>query len=403
MLRGSAACLNVDAQCLTQSRSQQSTWPPPTEFSKPLLKAIGDEAPVLPRLIAAIQVLRTLEKVDGMARQCRPTRSEHGRSHRPSAVIPSARRRTRPFIAVVPEKWKSRAMEWWPGDEMAVMKTRQFHRLAYEKPRRRWQMLSEGLELIAASIEALLAEIHQANSAGAYRAGRLACNVAREEAGKFLVLIDAARDPNLTQEGLSKQLARAGSHLEKLIYAQMADYSIASSIEMRGAIALHRDELHLDGPNDFDWVFPNELIAQRESAMYVDLVDSEDTLGWSAPIPPYSDQPERSTHLAIAIWRAGLTTLEGLSALGDAWDSFDHDTPTTATEWIARTSAAVKALPGSIRSDRDSEDFAAYWWPMPLTRLDVSMNRVKLADIRMRRQAELEAWMAREYGYPTYE
>lgn len=281
------------------------------------------------------------------------------------------------------------------------MKPRQFAQIASKRPAERWQLLADGLQLLAASIEQLLEEIAQANTAGAYRAGHLACNVAREEAGKFLVLIDVARDRG-SQKQMHSQLRRASSHPEKLMYAQMADYSIGDSNEMRRAIAAHRDRYYLDGPNDFDWIFPNDLITRRESAMYVDLVEYEGgDLDWNTPPSPTRDHPRRSTHLVVAIWRAGLTTLDGLFALGEAWKDFDYEENTTAAEWTSRTNNAVAHLPNSIASDRDSAAFAAWWWPMPITRFDITMNEVKLEDVKARREAEFEEWLAREYGDPS--
>ena len=97
------------------------------------------------------------------------------------------------------------------------------------------------------------------------------------------MLIDAFRSPAAGPAELSRQFARAGQHLPKLIYAQIADYLIASQTELLAAVERHRPQLHLDGPNDFDWIFANELISERERMLYVDLIEDEDGLDWLAP------------------------------------------------------------------------------------------------------------------------
>src|SRR6266550_9060606 len=155
------------------------------------------------------------------------------------------------------------------------MKTRQFRQLAGMSFKQRLPLLVRGLDAVAANVRRLAGERETCAEAGAHQAAELLRNVAREEAGKFLVLIDTCRAPVGDDATISRQFDRAGNHLAKLIYAQIADYSIASQPELLRAIDLHRQALYLDGPNDFDWIFPNELLAEREGALYVDLVESE--------------------------------------------------------------------------------------------------------------------------------
>lgn len=116
------------------------------------------------------------------------------------------------------------------------MKTRQFKRLAGLPLAKRVPLVVEGLAAIGANVTNLAIDLEQCNEAKAYRAARLLHNVAREEAGKFLVLIDAYRAPAADQATLSRQFSRAGDHLSKLLYAQMADYSIGSRKELHSAV-----------------------------------------------------------------------------------------------------------------------------------------------------------------------
>ena len=44
-----------------------------------------------------------------------------------------------------------------------------------------------------------------------------------------------------------------------------------------------RHEYYLDGPNDVDWIFRNEVIQGREGTLYVDYVANEDQHSWADP------------------------------------------------------------------------------------------------------------------------
>jgi len=53
--------------------------------------------------------------------------------------------------------------------------------------------------------------------------------------------------------------------------------------ELLAYLEHQRASLYLDGPNDVDWIFRNEVLATREETLYVDLVDAEGALLWLTP------------------------------------------------------------------------------------------------------------------------
>jgi hypothetical protein len=258
--------------------------------------------------------------------------------------------------------------------------------------------LADGLKRIARSVAQLHDEIERCNDGGALRAGEVLGNLGREEAGKFLILIDSARDPRLKGGDLSNHFGRAGNHLAKLIYAQTADYALADRKELFGAVQSCRYSHHLDGPSDYDWIFRNELIAEREEAMYVDLIDNEGDLTWWGPSERFAHTPQKSLRLVVAIDQAGLTSVEGLRSLSASWDGFDHDANSHHTEWCERNQAAFASVSSNVETDRNAAAFAAWEWPMPLTRIDLSEIPVTTAGLQAKRQALFDAEMAREYG-----
>ena len=187
------------------------------------------------------------------------------------------------------------------------MKTRQFKQLAGSSGRKRAELLIEGLEAVAANVSALATEIERCNVADARRASRLVANIGTEEAGKFLILLDVYRSPRSHAATISRQFARAQVHLPKLVYAQIADYSIGSKDELERALGHLRPSHHLDGPNDWDWVFKNDLIMNREGSLYVDLVESDGELQWWAPDEPgIPGSVTRPMQLVKAIAASGL-------------------------------------------------------------------------------------------------
>lgn len=284
------------------------------------------------------------------------------------------------------------------------MKTRQFKQLAGVSPVRRAVLVVEGLDAIASNVAKLVEDLEKCNVEGAYRAARMVRNVGREEAGKFLVLIDAWRAPEVDARTLSRQFARAGDHLPKLIYAQIADYSIASQRELVGAVSRHRQELYLDGPNDHDWIFRNALLSERENALYVDLVEAEGKLEWWSPHDHEMWEPvPRSMELVTALRSTGLVSVDGLAALREAWTGFDPHQDSHCQDWIRRTQQALRAFPNrNVESGRWTPGafFAADRWPMPMVELEVEQERTTVDEIVVERAAAYEAFLESEYGSP---
>ena len=283
------------------------------------------------------------------------------------------------------------------------MKTCQFKQLASRGFDQRLPLLIEGLEAIAKNIDAIATEFDVCAKAPAFRAAELHRIIGQEEAGKFLILIESCRAPEVDQATIARQFSRAGNHLAKLIYAQIADYSIASQEELLRAIDRHRQALHLDGPNDFDWIFPNELIAERESALYVDLVESEGVLAWSSP-PEYDDPLAlpRSIRLVQSLIKTGIVSRAGLPILQDAWRGFDPSIDTRYDEWSRRSAEALTRFAAG-RSVGEDWGEAAGWvidlWSMPMVALDIALVKVTADELAERRESLFQAMMARELGW----
>lgn len=328
----------------------------------------------------------------------------------------------RSYVCCVGSRWTSRQLHarpkirkpcYWSNTFVRfdvcnrgfVVKSRQFRQLAGLSPERMAEHLIDGLNHIANHVRALAEDLDACSNAGARWAVRLVENQVREEAGKFLLLMDIARNSAIDSRELSDHLARAGRHLPKLLYAQMADYAIASRAEMDSAIDRHRRSLYLDGPNDIDWIFRNDLIEERENPMYVDLIEAEggELVWWLPRDHDASGVVPLSVRLVLAVQDLGLVSPEGFAALGGAWAGFDATADSHAVDWMRRTKEAVAHLPLAIADvdGRLTEKalLVVERWPMPLIGFDLDFAEVTIQELQAERERLLDLAVGDEYGF----
>ncbi len=252
--------------------------------------------------------------------------------------------------------------------------------------------------MIASQVNSLEEDVQSIKNIRVHRAHSLLRSVAREEAGKFLVLLDLYRCPAADQSLRSRQYSRAGSHLAKLIYAEATDARIATQGELLRLVKFCRQGLYLDGPNDYDLIFRNQPLQDRDSVLYVDLLEVENNMQqeliWWQPYldsafdPPLSDvdsphiwrpSTPQSIRLVREINASGLLTETGLAALTEAWDGFDPGADSHCTDWQIRTGRAFE-IAGLTTANRAIKEIADLW-PMPLVAIDLSEIQIKLEDL----------------------
>lgn len=284
------------------------------------------------------------------------------------------------------------------------MKNRQFAQLADLPAEQRLGSLAQGLALIHDHVAALEAAHESLNEHVPGRAASLLGVTATEEAGKFLILLDAARMDQQNREGVREQLRRAGFHLAKHIYAEAHSGSPATLGEVSGYVESLRASLYLDGPREFDWVFRNELISRRESLLYVDLVEGENGLEWWSPDiydeMRFSISPI-STGLVGALHRAGLTAAPTLAALSDLWSDFELAEDTHYyQDLLPRIDATLEMAANLVQIVPDPRDveIVRSHWTFPLHLLEVREDKINRADLMAARQAQEKRWWREELG-----
>jgi len=267
------------------------------------------------------------------------------------------------------------------------------------------QLFSEvarGLALIANWIEDL--ERWADGLAGADAAGGEVIRlIADEEAAKFLILVDAIRCPRREQKRLVAQLRRCHDHLAKGIYGEICSYSVGTYEELLSYVERLRKSHYLDGPNDADWIFRNELEARREQRLYVDYVENDDGHIWWEPnrydhLHLWPSSTSRVVEVVRALVRAGLGLRAGVAVVATEWRSFD---PVGASwgQLVERIDATLGALDerGCLFGEFGSRDHALLQdaWTFPLYRADLSRVEVSLdllRDEQARWVANADAW-----------
>lgn len=289
------------------------------------------------------------------------------------------------------------------------MLPRRLSKILQASPAKRFDILAEGLEMLADSIKTLAVDASTLGDIRRHQGSAVLRSFAEEEAAKVLILLDLARagwaDHVATKTGLSAFY----SHLGRGLYVEAYDGSPADLAEVRRYVDLARRQFYLDGPMDVDWIFANEVITEREERLYVDYVEDEHgDRRWTGPAErasiydePFKTPPPTSVivDLVAAMRHVGLLTKEGLTLTMSVWDGIEL---TDSTHWQEVRKFNIGVLERLLASrERDpttdeveSARFVVEHWIFPMTSLDLKMLEVSREDI----EAERERRLAREMG-----
>lgn len=259
--------------------------------------------------------------------------------------------------------------------------------------------VAQGLSLVLNNA----VKLHDGATLIAQTKGSNACRVldavAEEEAAKFLVLIDAVRCPRQPGERFVRQLGRFSDHLAKGLYSDACGWRPSTLGQLQEYIDGCRQEFYLDGPNDLDWIFRNDVIQRREGALYVDYVSTDEGHDWTNPgeyegflTPTYEPM---SLKMARHLSHVGLSTPAGLSVVASVWRTSALN---ARTRWSdirtlnLRTLEALQAEGLLIELSNDMYSWIVNDWQFPMYDLDLSMVPVKLDDLRERQRNWSPDW-----------
>lgn len=250
------------------------------------------------------------------------------------------------------------------------------------------EAVSEGLSLIIDNATRLHGGAQTLQMAKHAQGTKILNFLAEEEATKFLILIDAVRCPPQAADIRTRQLGYLYSHLARGIYATLSYACPVNFAEIERIADIERETLYLDGPNDVDWIFRNDILAQREEAMYVDYVKADDGHKWLCPRDDkltlsFFDAPQ-VLKISHALHETGMTTPSGLAVVAEKWRpvNLHSELRWNDVEMKNRETLDELSRRGLLISDH-GEAFRTVVerWPFPLYTLDLSpkvVDRKKL-------------------------
>ena len=261
--------------------------------------------------------------------------------------------------------------------------------------------VAEGLALVVKHGDHLWNAATTLYDTGQHHAARILALIVEEAAAKYLILIDAIRCPRLPQDRRACQLGRFNEHLAKGLYAKAAQMRPSDLRQLQEYLNPYRHELYLDGPNDVDWIFRNEIIEERESSLYVDYVEGNDGLYWSDPtvraalgsLMPLL--PPRTLTTALRLQQVGAGTSQALAVIAGYWRE-NAPTLDTTSERIRKANYRTLVLldEGGLLTEQPSGTYS--WivkeWQFPMYDLELTRIRVKREELREEQQNWRPDW-----------
>ncbi len=220
---------------------------------------------------------------------------------------------------------------------------------------------------------------------------------AEEEGAKVLILLDAVRCPRAALPAeFGRQLQYFNDHLAKGIYAEYCRRRPATFEDVGRWVNRERKEFYLDGPNDVDWIFYNDILRRREETIYVDFVENDGQHVWHDPMMleaiglPFMRRTESPVlRLLNALTEAGCLASSALEIIAKVWRPAAID---EAFSWPALQELTLKTLEameqrGLLKTHAD--DVCAVIvneWSFPMYALDLRKERVDKNELRQAQQ-----------------
>lgn len=269
----------------------------------------------------------------------------------------------------------------------------------------RFGLIAEGMGHLVEHVDALKASVEALDIDG-FRGQPILHAVMGEEAAKVLILLDVVRGGWSDQTRARQRLRGFSDHFVRGMYQRVAAINPGTFREVRDYVETLRPAFYLDGPNDADWIFRNEIESARELAFYVDYVQEEEGHRWVTPrggLYPSLKWPATITSdLIAAMSRIGLLSAAGLAIVSRRWEGVVVEDHTTFAEHYALISDAIGDLiDAKLLSDSASQNDVnkvADRWPFPLTSLDLTRIDVSSDELDRQRERIQDAFWEQELG-----
>ena len=265
--------------------------------------------------------------------------------------------------------------------------------------------VAAGIGYVIESVRGLDTAAHKLSKSGQKHPALLLGNLAEEEAAKILILIDAVRCPCKRHKEKSRTLGYFYHHLAKGIYSEVCRWHPVDYQELTRNVELERESHHLDGPNDVDWIFPNDITQRREDELYVGYMQADSREGeqgncyWNAPAKMeigLGYYTSNIVHLIQALHAAQATTPEGLSVIAETWRPVIIRPQMQSREVKSLNLQTLEELErrnilgcGSTKAQGLILDL----WPFPLWPLDLNKHDVKKEKLKtVQKKSRSQNW-----------
>lgn len=253
------------------------------------------------------------------------------------------------------------------------------------------EKVSEGLGKIYESCDSLYLSFSSLVNNKEYQAARIIESVLKEEAAKFLILIDAIRCPVKHQKTLSRQLEKFNDHLAKGIYAKMCNWSPDKYSTLCGYIQDELKDYYLDDPEGVEWIFRNSIISSREESMYVDYVEYEENKNtWLTP-QRFDDigfgmvSHNAAVERVKALYLLGVCSVASLKVFSKYWQDFEFSNESHYQDFKKANSESLELLDkkGLIKDAPEScYSLIINEMPFPVYKEPMKMDKVSLNDLK---------------------
>jgi AbiV family abortive infection protein len=262
--------------------------------------------------------------------------------------------------------------------------------------------VAEGLALVIANARRLYASAVVLARAKHFHGARVLQALSEEEAAKHLILLDAVRCPRQPPARLSAQLARFNDHLAKGLYARACLLRPSTLAQLQEYLDHYREDLYLDGPNDVDWIFRNDILQHREEALYVDYVAHDDGHAWfhpgiydNEPLGLFTDTAPWTLQTAGRLHDVGVASPEALAVVAAVWRPVPMAPELQWTEIRRLNHRTLESLDQKgLLQERPDSDYKHIIdrWQFPLFTLDLNLLRVDVGALRERQRLWSPDW-----------
>ncbi len=255
-----------------------------------------------------------------------------------------------------------------------------------------FEEVSAGLDLVFKNASQMDEDAQALWDNGRWQGSKILTAIGAEEAAKFLILMDAIRCPRDPADSLSRQLGYFSDHLAKGIYAECCNCRPASFEELSIYIMEDLQEFYLDGPNEVDWIFHNDILRQREQQMYVDYIATDDGHYWSEPLREgfFSLRTQPAVlALAGAMHAAGFASPRGLELIAEIWRPVRMRDDFPGHKLRDLNNETVGVIRAEIAAQVPAEDYEQIidLWPFPLHSLALRIISVDKENLRNKQRA----------------